>query len=82
MKIKVVTFRGYKEVSSVREAQRVAKDMILDIITDGIDSDYWWAQIYWYEKQVSRTWLCPQIGVWSYSPWVHIDTLFFDLYCS
>ena len=81
-KVRVRTFRGYADFDSIRVAQQEAKNMILDIITDGFESSLWWAQIYWYDQQVSRTWGCPEIGKWVYSPWVRIDELFFDLYCS
>ena len=81
-KVRVRTFRGYADFDSIRVAQQEAKNMILDIIVDGHPESFWWAQVYWYDQQVYRTWGCPEVGKWIYSPWVHIDELFFDLYCS
>ena len=81
-KVRVRTFRGYADFESIREAQEEAKNMILDIITDGFDSSYWWAQVFWYEKKVFRTWRCPEIGLWSYTRWDKINDWLLDLYCS
>lgn len=70
MKIEIVTFRGRTEADNIADAQRMAKDLILDIITDGQPEEFWWAQIFWHEHHVCRTWSCPEIGVWQYSGWL------------
>lgn len=70
MKIEVITFRGRAEASTIKEAQRLAKDLILDIITDGQPVEHWWAQVLWHRQHVCRTWSCPKIGYWSYTPWL------------
>lgn len=80
-KVRVRTFRGYADFESIREAEQEAKNMIMDIIVDGFESSLWWAQVYRYDLQVIRTWGCPEVGKWIYSTWVHIDKMFFDLYC-
>ena len=68
-KIEVITFRGRLEVESIVDAQKKAKDMILDIITDGQPADKWWAQILWHRQHVCRTWSCPKVGLWQYTTW-------------
>ena len=55
MKIEIVTFRGRAYADTVSEAQQKAKDLILDIITDGQPEEHWWAQIFWHEHRVCRT---------------------------
>lgn len=77
-KIKVITFRGFYETDHIADAQRHAKDMILDIMTDGHPADLWWAEIRWYSQKVVRTISCPQIGFWSYTGWnpLLMDSLF------
>lgn len=79
-KIRVKTFRGYADFDSIRVAQQEAKNMILDIIVDGFPERFWWAQVYWYENQVLRTWSCPEVGLWSYTPWLHFELDLFDSY--
>ena len=78
MKIEIVTFRGRAEAEDIREAQRIAKDLILDIITDGQPSDKWWAQILWHSQHVCRTWSCPTIGVWQYTGWLPLYEQMFN----
>ena len=77
-KVRVKTFRGFSEYESIREATRAAKDMILDIITDGQPSHLWWARIDWIEQKKMRIWSCPKVGVWQFSPWYDLELSLFD----
>ena len=79
-KSRVRTFRGYADLDTIRVAPEKAKEMILDIMTDGFDKKFWWAQILWYDQKVSCIWSCPDVGLWNFTPWLKMNDLSLDLF--
>lgn len=62
----IKTFRGYEEIVGEENAVSTAKDMIMDIITDGISADFWWAVILSRPTGSMKYFIeCPMIGIWN-----------------
>ena len=66
------TFRGYECTDDIEEARQMAKNMIMDIITDKWSNEYWWARIIDNWSGDSQLWVCPEIGKWAFSRWLHL----------
>lgn len=66
---KIVTFRGYQYCDRFFGASYAAKDMIMDIITDGFPSNLWWADIILLSTGMVQHWECPEVGKWSFTLW-------------
>lgn len=66
------TFRGYECTGDYDTAVQMAKDMIMDIITDSWCIEYWWARIIDQWSDDSQLWYCPKIGKWAHSDWLHL----------
>lgn len=68
----VRTFRGYDCTNLYTEAEQMAKDMIMDIMTDNWSQEYWWAAIIDNQQGQQKLWSCPQVGQWAYTGWLHL----------
>ena len=64
---RIKTFRGCCECLTPSRAITTAKDMIFEIITDGMPSEEWWALVQNLRDDSSFYLSCPEIGKWSYS---------------
>ena len=66
------TFRGYECSDTISEAERIAQDMIMDIMVDDWSKDFWWALIIDNHTGNSQLWNCPRVGLWGYTEWLRL----------
>ena len=69
MRFLVRSFRGECSAADYKEAERKAHDMLLDIITDGFDCQYWFVRLMDTNLKRYKLISCVQIGYWRVTGW-------------
>lgn len=65
----VRSFRGRCGAADYKEAERKAHDMLLDIITDGFDCQYWFVWLIDTKRMRYKLISCVQMGYWRVTGW-------------
>lgn len=63
------SFRGQVYAADYKEAEEKAKGLLLDIMTDGFDCQFWWVRVMDTRLMRFRLICCYKVGFWHLSRW-------------